>query len=363
MKKKIYFITSAIIQIICALNVLLSVDEIMQTFQTSITQMYAMFPADFQARVFNMIMNAGPRFIIFTSIASIIVNIVILVISIQDKLLKKKGLIIALSVIGFFTSINTINSLLSLVNFIVILCCKRKNPEDFPEKKEIPKLEYEKSSAKEIILGIILVVIYFSQFIIHRLLPNDLPLIANIGITVGFYLVVLAAVIFVFKDRYKRDLKLFKENIGAYFGFIIPRFAILYIIFIVVSLASILIAGQGISKNQETLEALPLWFSFPAAVLWAPIVEEAIFRGVLRRFIKNNIVFIIISAIIFGLLHTIGNESTIFTTIIMSFPYMTLGAFLAYIYTKTENICTNTFCHFFQNLLAMTLSTLLFFII
>ena len=363
MKKKVYFIASAIIQIIVSLNVLLSVNEIIQSFQLSITQMYSVFPADFQERIFNMITNSGPRFIIFTSLASVIVNIVILILAIQDKLLKKKGLIITLSVIGFVTSISTINSLLSFVNFIVILCCKRKKPEDYPEKKEIPKIEYEKSTIKEKILGIVLAIIYFSQFIIHRFIPLDLPVIVNIGITIGLYFIILISVILIFKDRYKRDIKLFKNNFGAYFSFITPRFAILYIIFIIISLISIIIAGQGVSKNQAALEELPLWFSFPAAVLWAPIVEEALFRGVLRRFIKNNIIFIIISALIFGLLHTIGNESTLFSTIIMAFPYMTLGAFLAYIYTKTENICTNTFCHFFQNLLAMTLSTLLFFII
>ena len=67
---------------------------------------------------------------------------------------------------------------------------------------------------------------------------------------------------------------------------------IMYIIFIAVTLASILIAQQGVSTNQSTLESLPIWFTFPAAVLWAPIVEESIFRGVIRRFFKNNIVLL-----------------------------------------------------------------------
>ena len=364
MKKKIYFTASAIIQIIVALNVLLSVDQIIQALQTSITQMYSMFPADFQERVFNIMINAGPKFIIITSIISIIANIVILVEAIRNNLLKEKGLIIAMSVLSFFTSINTLSSILSIISFIVILCCKRKNPEDYPDKKkEIPKLEYEKSTTKEKVLAILAIIIYFSQFLTRRLFLNNFPFPAQFGIIIAMYIIILVICILVFKDRLKRDIKLFKENFGAYFRFIVPRFAILYIIFIVIALISILIARQGISKNQEVLESLPLWFSFPAAVLWAPIVEELLFRGVFRRFIKNNIIFIIVSGVIFGLLHTIGSETSVFSTIIMSFPYITLGAFLAYIYSKTENICTNISCHAFQNLLAMTLSTLLLFVI
>ena len=361
MKKKVYFITSAIVEIIIAINVLLSVNEIIEIFETSIFQMYSMFPTDFQERVYSLITNSGPKFIIITTLISLITNIVILVEASRDKLLKKKGLIIAMSVIGFGTSINTINSLLSLVNFIVILCCKRKNPEDFPDKKqEIPKLEYQKSTTKEKILAILAIVIYFAQLITRRLFLGNFPFPAQMAIIIAMYIIILVICVLVFKDKLKRDIKLFKENTKAYLGFIAPRFAITYIIFIVVALASILIAKQGISKNQQALEGLPLWFMFPAAVIWAPIVEELLFRGVFRRFIKNNIFFIIISGTIFGLLHTVGTETNLFSSIIMSFPYITLGAFFAYIYSKTENICTNMLCHSFQNLLATVLSLLLF---
>ena len=49
--------------------------------------------------------------------------------------------------------------------------------------------------------------------------------------------------------------------------------------------------GNMQSANQEALNGLPLWFMIPVACIWAPVVEEAIFRGVIRRFIPNNVKF------------------------------------------------------------------------
>ena len=50
------------------------------------------------------------------------------------------------------------------------------------------------------------------------------------------------------------------------------------------------------SNNQESIMSLPLWNSIPLAVIYAPIVEESLFRGCIRRFIKDDKIFIIVSA-------------------------------------------------------------------
>ena len=104
---------------------------------------------------------------------------------------------------------------------------------------------------------------------------------------------------------------------------------------------------------------MPRWFIVPAAIIWAPIVEELIFRGSLRRFIKNNKIFIVISAVVFGLLHTIV-EATLTNVLFMAIPYMVIGGFFAYLYAKTENICTNIFSHAFFNTIATIFMSFLF---
>ena len=94
------------------------------------------------------------------------------------------------------------------------------------------------------------------------------------------------------------------------------------------------------------------------ALFSTPIVEEVIFRGVLRRFIKNNTLFIIASGIIFGVLHTIG-EASLANIIIMAMPYAVLGGGWAYLYAKTDNITNNILAHAFQNTLATLLSLMI----
>lgn len=110
------------------------------------------------------------------------------------------------------------------------------------------------------------------------------------------------------------------------------------------------------------LESMPQWFVIPAAVLWAPIVEELIFRGSLRRFIKNEKLFMVISAVIFGLMHTMV-EATLINVFVMAIPYMILGSFFAYVYVKTDNICNSILAHAFQNAVGMFLVNILFFVV
>ena len=97
---------------------------------------------------------------------------------------------------------------------------------------------------------------------------------------------------------------------------------------------------------------MPLWISFILAVFWAPIVEEVLFRGCIRRFINNDILFIVISGFIFGFLHTMA-EKSLFDAFTMMLPYAVLGGGFAYIYSKTNNITTNILCHFLHNTIVM----------
>ena len=105
--------------------------------------------------------------------------------------------------------------------------------------------------------------------------------------------------------------------------------------------------------------SLPIWYSLPLAIIYAPIVEETLFRGCIRRFIKNDKLFIIVSALVFGLLHTAFSEETIYNALVLAIPYATMGGFLAYIYTKTNNMLCNMSFHCFHNTIAMIISILI----
>lgn len=364
MKKKIYFITSSILQIICTIYIIVNVSTIIQTQLDTMSETYAMFPVEFRQRMINMLENNGEAMIVIPSIIQIILNLFVIKSATNNSILRNKVKLTAVSVICFFLAESTIVSLLSVVNFIVLLALKRKNPEDYPEKekRQIPNLEYQKSTKKEIIFGIILVLVYFSNILIERLIPEDISQNALRIIVIAYYTLVFVVAIVCFKDRFKRDIKLFKENSKAYFQYVLPKFGITYVIVAFSNVICILLTRQATSVNQATIEAMPLWFTIPMAVIWAPIVEESIFRGVLRRFIKNDKLFIITSAIIFGLLHTIM-EASILNTIILAIPYAILGGFFAYIYAKTDNITNNILVHAFQNFIAIMMSLAVTFII
>ena len=165
-----------------------------------------------------------------------------------------------------------------------------------------------------------------------------------------------------FKDKLLKDFKLFKDNSKAYIKYVVPRLCIMYIVFIISRFVTMMITNEGKSVNQSSIESLPLWFSIIFGVCWAPIVEELVFRGAIRRFIKNNALFVLISAFIFGIIHTIG-EPTMLNIFVMAIPYSILGCFLAYIYSKTDNLTNNILVHLLHNVFATLITSLLLFII
>lgn len=254
MKKKIYFTISAILQILASFYILINASSIIQEQINTIKEAYAAFPVDFQSRILTMLQNNGPTFLIIMSSIAIILNALVLYTAIRGNVLKKKEKFIAFSIVCLFTTESTIVTLLSIVNFIVLLCLKRKNEDDYPEpKQEIPTVKYQKSTKKEIIMSIIFVVLYFSQFFINRFIPNDLSFVTAIIMTILIYIILFALAIIAFKDRLKRDIKLFKENAKAYYQFILPKLGIMYVIFIISNLICVMISRKSnFNKPRNT---------------------------------------------------------------------------------------------------------------
>ena len=354
MKRKIYFLISSVVQIITSVYAIFSADKLISEMlkQTEI------YPEMMQERINGLFHNSGHIFIITLSIIAIILNGLIIYWTYQDKLLQKKGKVIACSVCTFFTAMYPINELASIINIIVIATAKRVNKDDYPDKVEkLPVIEKEKVDKNKIVLAIILLLVYFSQF-----LWSDL--IVKFGISkllVGavFYIMMIILSLTIFNDLFRDNFKIFKENIKTYFNNLIGTVGKFYVIYFLIAMVTVFLAKVDTSVNQSNVEALPIWYSFPLAVIYAPIVEESLFRGCIRRFIKNDKLFIVVSAITFGLLHTLFTELNIFNAIVLAIPYMTIGGFLAYLYTKTNNMFTNMSFHAFHNTMAMIITILI----
>jgi len=89
---------------------------------------------------------------------------------------------------------------------------------------------------------------------------------------------------------------------------------------------------------------------FPIGVIMtmcitAPIVEEIVFRMTFKNVIKNNILFILISSLLFGFIHT----ANFFTLGIIE--YFFCGCLFAAIYLKTKDIRITIGTHMLYNIM------------
>ena len=349
MKKKIFFILVAIIEIIAFIAVMTSAKDIVQETVKSADEMYTMFPEDVRDEMLNSFEKNGPKIIVVFSAIGIILNIITLYIAVNNGILRNKGRLIVFSIIIILLGTVSINQLLSIISILVLLCLKREKPEDFPVKKDIPKLEIEKSTKKEIIIGAVLALIYFSQFLWKDYIPESKEI--RIIITVIFYLTVFVLSIAYWNKRLLKNFKTFGKNFSTYIKFIFPRLLGMYGIYFIVAIFSAVVTGEVSSVNQENLESMKSYIVVPLAIFWAPIVEETIFRGLLRPIIKNKYLYIIISSLCFGLIHTAGLEASILNTVVKALPYATMGFFLSYLYEKSDNISTSMFGHSIINVI------------
>lgn len=125
-------------------------------------------------------------------------------------------------------------------------------------------------------------------------------------------------------------------------------------------ISAIIIDKLGIINNSENSSVTNdnYILRFIASVLFAPIVEELMFRFfIFRATRKINIVFAhLFTAFIFAFSH-IWDYVLIdgdYTQLIAMIPYVILGLNASFVYSKTKNICFPIFLHMIINFISMT---------
>lgn len=192
--------------------------------------------------------------------------------------------------------------------------------------------------------GILMLLFYTFQNFIPGIEKLSLPL--SLAITVA--IVVIALLLFL--PEFKRDVPAFFKNFGVYCRFFFPKFGVFFLVYYLVAFTITLIA-QMPAANQALLAELPLPLLAFSALIYAPVVEETIYRGYLRRVISDDTFFIIVSALIFGAIHMLHGGQTA-AQMLYIVEYCLLGGFLAYLYVKSDNICVAMLGHFCLNFVA-----------
>jgi membrane protease YdiL (CAAX protease family) len=86
-----------------------------------------------------------------------------------------------------------------------------------------------------------------------------------------------------------------------------------------------------------------------SAVFIGPIIEELVFRKALFGLIKNNTVALLVSTVVFGLIHVVG-EASLAEALVNGVAYFVMGFVFGFIYLKSDrNIIVPTIVHILNN--------------
>ena len=224
-----------------------------------------------------------------------------------------------------------------------------------------------KKYTNSFIIGISTIFIYMLEpflklviLILEKININDLTKTSKTIYLILFEIMIISIITIINNKKLKEDFKKFKKNWKKYFETYLPYYILSLVIMIISNIIINKLTGSIAGNEQSIQESLikyPLYIFIQAAFI-APFIEEMVFRQSIRNIITDNTTFIIISGLIFGGLHVIGNIHSIFD-ILYIIPYGTPGIVFAYILTKSDNIFVPISIHFIHNFLLVTLQIIL----
>lgn len=168
-------------------------------------------------------------------------------------------------------------------------------------------------------------------------------------------LTILPVLIFLARDLIKNDfLKI--SSLKQYIATVLIFAGSMLLVNISVGLLYSLIAGVETTENQEAIAQIldtNLLYTFFTVNIFAPIVEELVFRGGLYNILlKTNGKFmaLFLSSSIFGFLHVFSAlMSQNYMEIFAGLAYVAIGLVIGFAYYKTNNILICIGIHFVNN--------------
>ena len=163
------------------------------------------------------------------------------------------------------------------------------------------------------------------------------------------YLVLIIIFIIVYRKYLKEKWIDFKKNIKTYFEISFKNWLIGFIIMIT---SNIIISrfisglGQNESSVQLLIQKMPL-IAFLITTLLAPFIEEMVFRKSLQDCFNDKTIYMIMSGLLFGLVHVMGTNNVYEYLLII--PYGALGFMFAKTINETDNIYSTILMHMLHN--------------
>lgn len=226
---------------------------------------------------------------------------------------------------------------------------------------------------KDLFIALLAFLLYFTfsfafKFVL-RIFNIDLtslnPILLNTILIISDLLFMII-VFFIYKKDIIMEAKEFKSNKGKWFikyiGIFVGSVLVMGLLNIILSKITNLETSENEELVRKLIKILPVYMTF-STVLYAPFVEELLFRKAIRKIIKGDdkytkITYVIVSAVIFGLLHVITLDAS-FYDLLMGIPYMVVGLSLGYIYSKTNNLFSTIQFHLMHNTILLILQLII----
>ena len=222
-------------------------------------------------------------------------------------------------------------------------------------------IDSKNSYKKAVIKNVFMFCFYF----IYEIIPLYILKLFNIdssslsSLNKNIYLIstsiiYLIFVIFMYKKELKIDFNKLKgkfiDNIVKYVPYYIVGVLLMAISNIIISKFTNVNLSENEINVRNYIQLFPIYMTF-STVIYAPIVEEITFRKTFRNIINNKFLFIILSGVVFGVVH-LSSPSSI-NDYLMIIPYILMGITLSYIYYKSDNILTTMSLHGMHNLILL----------
>lgn len=229
-----------------------------------------------------------------------------------------------------------------------------------------------KQESKKAIIGICVLLSYFI-YDYFQLVPLQLIGIDYNNLSLNqktFYLLVteliyILILFYIFKNKFINDFKNYKNNFKLYINKYMPYWALSFSLMIISNFFILTLFPNSSATNQEIVNSnlivAPLYMVV-ASVLFAPFLEETIFRLGFKYIFKSDALFIIMSGFVFGSLHVIGSFQNLIDLIYI-IPYSIPGFIFAYTLVKSKNIFVPIILHLFHNGIMMFIQIVLTFLI
>lgn len=193
--------------------------------------------------------------------------------------------------------------------------------------------------------------------------PKNMPLPIKVTYLLIFELLIAAILFMIYHKQIINDFKDLKKNHKKYFSKCFKYWLIGLMIMYASNFIIMFVFDGGLSENEETIRNIfklsPIYI-YVSAVIFAPIIEELIFRNSIRHIVPNKYLFIFLSGFLFGFAH-LGYTITSFIDVLTIIPYGALGWMFAIMLEKTNNIFVSMGFHLMHNGILINLQFLLLF--